>query len=884
HHYLASSAESACTGSSGHSGSYQQSSQYNSILTPLRSAATVSSGTVGSSRSSVHQRPLERHAHPSFAAAPGPPPAAADGSIFKFMPSSAATGRQSSSQSRQSQQRRTMPLTDPARCMAISEGRGTKSRDLAIAVLDLDSDRLDIVKLTDCLAYQKTLSLVCWFDPAIVLLPDTLCNSEIYELFRLLAVKFPACRIVSAPRILFNEADGRAFVRRVCHPDSQPVLQQLPVCNFIFYSCAVLQAFAELQLDTVFGDASVRLAYNAHSASLIMDYGTARQLELVESLDGRSGGHLFAVLNYTLTGGGARLLRMSLLQPLTDLDSIRTRQDCVEELRTNPAVLQSLRAQLAEFSYFNCINSLCRRRSRMPPTINVARTRINRIIYLHHMLGRLDPLSQALAPLRHPLFANFRRALDEPALPRLRAHFEVLANPDMRYSRGRLTMHAQRIGAVRPGVNDSLDRARQLYASQVAAAERLVADLAGRLGLEAALAHSKLRGFHAQCSRQALGRFLTERRKQIDGDANDDETLSSLLVSPHDSHNSSGAAAAAVSNSSASSAGNGNTYGSSSSWCSSELDCQAPQQRRREQRRPPTLLETASRLAPELLNLTIGRRCCSFTTSQLAALNADIEVSVENVYKLTLQIFELLFESLPAHAMQLFKCIDAVSNADLLSSLALASVQRGYTRPEFGDRLAIRCGRHPLPPPLACPTRRRSACGGGPGRHAFASRACSLLAVCGGAGQDRRDFLRQIGLMQVMAQAGSDVPALQASFRLCDRLIALRLAPIDEAPDSAGGAAESADWNTEGSGALFDQLSGLCNGLTSRSLVIVDVGNQMDLLSAAIRKLASATADAWCSRGRGAFAFIGCDSWPNRRSRAAVRGLGVLEFGEAKRA
>jgi len=43
----------------------------------------------------------------------------------------------------------------------------------------------------------------------------------------------------------------------------------------------------------------------------------------------------YRFLNYTKTVGGARLLRANLLQPLTSLDTLRMRQDAVQELVSN---------------------------------------------------------------------------------------------------------------------------------------------------------------------------------------------------------------------------------------------------------------------------------------------------------------------------------------------------------------------------------------------------------------------------------------------------------------------------------------------------------------------------------------------------------------------
>ena len=78
------------------------------------------------------------------------------------------------------------------------------------------------------------------------------------------------------------------------------------------------------------------------SQELVLDPATRRNLELVESLSGDPRGSLFAVLNRTRTGPGARLLRRWLLSPLTDLDRIAQRQARVAHLFERPALVNAL--------------------------------------------------------------------------------------------------------------------------------------------------------------------------------------------------------------------------------------------------------------------------------------------------------------------------------------------------------------------------------------------------------------------------------------------------------------------------------------------------------------------------------------------------------------
>src|SRR6185437_11733320 len=77
-----------------------------------------------------------------------------------------------------------------------------------------------------------------------------------------------------------------------------------------------------------------------------LDDMTRRNLELVESLRGQTGGTLLDVLDDTLTPMGARLLRQWLLAPLTDRTAVERRLSAVAALVANPLARSALRSAL----------------------------------------------------------------------------------------------------------------------------------------------------------------------------------------------------------------------------------------------------------------------------------------------------------------------------------------------------------------------------------------------------------------------------------------------------------------------------------------------------------------------------------------------------------
>lgn len=79
---------------------------------------------------------------------------------------------------------------------------------------------------------------------------------------------------------------------------------------------------------------------------LELDAATRRNLELHVSLSGEKKGSLIDVIDKTSTPMGARLLSHHLAAPLTNIEAIQKRLDCVDFLFKNPNLCKALRAVL----------------------------------------------------------------------------------------------------------------------------------------------------------------------------------------------------------------------------------------------------------------------------------------------------------------------------------------------------------------------------------------------------------------------------------------------------------------------------------------------------------------------------------------------------------
>ena len=152
-------------------------------------------------------------------------------------------------------------------------------------------------------------------------------------------------------------------------------------------------------------------------------------------------------------------------------------------------------------------------------------------------------------------------------------------------------------------------------------------------------------------------------------------------------------------------------------------------------------------------------------------LNADNELK-----QLEYGIFLELRAEAARHVEALRLLAHALAAADVLCSMAEVAVTYHYNRPHLtNDRtIAIRNGRHPvveqsLPAGFFVPNSA----------HLGHSSHPDLIVLTGPNMSGKSIYLRQIGLIQLLAQVGSFVPADSATLGICDRIFT-RVGAVDD--------------------------------------------------------------------------------------------------------
>src|SRR5262245_24847661 len=132
------------------------------------------------------------------------------------------------------------------------------------------------------------------------------------------------------------------------------------------------------------------LVYFEPQDHLVLDSVTVRNLELVESLAGGSGRSLLQVIDETVTGMGARLLRAWLLRPCVKRGEVEARLAAVQDLLASHVRRDKLRALLKEVSDLERVVGRVSLGSATPRDLVAMLRSLNQVPAIREVLRGLD--------------------------------------------------------------------------------------------------------------------------------------------------------------------------------------------------------------------------------------------------------------------------------------------------------------------------------------------------------------------------------------------------------------------------------------------------------------------------------------------------------------
>lgn len=215
---------------------------------------------------------------------------------------------------------------------ALVPGKG-----LEIGLASIDISTGDFFVESTRLSHLETV--LARLKPGELLLPDSFLKTpELYELFQELKK-----RLTPLPSSRFDGQNGLERLKELYgvstlegFGDFKP--QEVAACGALMDYVRLTQ---KKDLPTLKPPRRLK-----EGGRLELDASTRRNLELHTSLSGERRGSLLDVIDQTTTSMGARLLFHHLAAPLTDLNALQQRLNCVDFLFENPPLTQALRAVL----------------------------------------------------------------------------------------------------------------------------------------------------------------------------------------------------------------------------------------------------------------------------------------------------------------------------------------------------------------------------------------------------------------------------------------------------------------------------------------------------------------------------------------------------------
>ena len=206
------------------------------------------------------------------------------------------------------------------------------------------------------------------------------------------------------------------------------------------------------------------ISYFETNDYLVLDAPTVNNLELLVSQDGNAGHSLFGVVDETMTGMGARLLRQWVLRPSVRIGEIETRLDSVEELKASAIKRDRLRQKLEPMADLE----------RLAGKITLGRANARDLTALRQSIEVIPSLRRHLADSRASLLQTLAENLDE--LEDIRSLISGAIADDPPATAGEP-------GMIRDGFNAELDELRNLARSGKSYITAIEARERGRTGV-----------------------------------------------------------------------------------------------------------------------------------------------------------------------------------------------------------------------------------------------------------------------------------------------------------------------------------------------------------------------------------------------------------------
>ncbi|KAF3099838.1 MutS protein msh4 [Orbilia oligospora] len=320
------------------------------------------------------------------------------------------------------------PSTSQQVICALTESRGVVAQ-VGLAFVNVSTAECTLCEICDSQTYVRTLHKLAVFDPLEILIPETILPPRTSKIPGIIQENLPGARLTTLPRKYYNENIGMDYISRLSFKSEAESVQVAISGKFYAISAAAaVIKHIELQYNIGFVGHSLRVRYQSSE----------------------------------VTPMGGRLLRSSILQPLTDTSILDDRLDAVEELATSEEMFFGTKKALQGFGDMNrLLTSLITVPANS--SLKFSEKSINDVILLKKELASITPIHEALVGCSSKLLLAVRSLCSFEKVQVLQGFIDEAISPDAVWASTPVDLRHQRCYAVKSGVNGLLDVARQTY-------------------------------------------------------------------------------------------------------------------------------------------------------------------------------------------------------------------------------------------------------------------------------------------------------------------------------------------------------------------------------------------------------------------------------------
>ncbi|XP_074331637.1 DNA mismatch repair protein MSH4 isoform X4 [Apium graveolens] len=363
--------------------------------------------------------------------------------------------------------------------LALIENR---AKEVGVAAFDLRSASLHLSQYIETSrSYQNTKTLMHFYDPMVIIVPpNKLAPDSMVGVSELVDRFYSTTRKVVMMRGCFDDTTGAVLVKNLS--GKEPSALGLDSYYKQYYLCLAAAAatikWIEAEKGIIITNHSLSVTFNGSYDHMNIDATSVHNLEIIDPLQSTLWGttnkkrSLFQTLKTTRTIGGTRLLRANLLQPLKDVETIKARLDCLDELMTNEQLFFGLSQALRKFpkETDRILCHFCFKPKKVTKEVlgidnaKSSQVLISSIILLKTALDALPLLSSVLKDAKSFLLANvYNSVCENEKYASIRKRIGEEIDEDVLHARVPFVARTQQCFAVKAGIDGMLDIARRTF-------------------------------------------------------------------------------------------------------------------------------------------------------------------------------------------------------------------------------------------------------------------------------------------------------------------------------------------------------------------------------------------------------------------------------------